>query len=211
MDQLLVGGGQPRLRGDLAGVPRDRGAVARGHPVAEVQGLQNGTEYICRTYAQNAVGQSEASPASAAVKPCASFLDCNGLLLPVVGILGTILALGLLAVAIALFREGRRGYVLAVVDVVHTANIGHVSNLGVAFVHSPETRKVTGIVAERGRKADIRIRRLRHGRFEVKDKTSTHTVDGGDTVVVVDSVGGRHSLTLQAFSTNAASRVATRR
>jgi hypothetical protein len=68
-----------------------------------------------------------------------------------------------------------------------------------------------GIVADRGRKADIRIRRLRHDRFEVRDKTGTHVVGDGDAVVVSDSVGGRHSLVLRAFSTNAASQVATRR
>jgi hypothetical protein len=70
---------------------------------------------------------------------------------------------------------------------------------------------VTGIVAERGKKADVHIRRLGRDRFEVRDKTGSRVVGNGDTVVVADSVGGRHSLELRAFSTNAASQVATRR
>jgi fibronectin type III domain protein len=183
--------------------------AASGHPVAEVRGLQNGTEYICRTYAQNAVGQSDASPASAAVKPCASFLDCNGLLLPVVGILGTILALGLLAVAIALFREGRRGYVLAVVDVVHTANLGGGNKLGLSFLRAPGSKVVTGIVADKGPNADIKIRLLPGGRFAVRDGAGRHVTSSGERLIAV--VGGvRHEVVLHAFETNAASQVSRR-
>jgi hypothetical protein len=157
------------------------------------------------------VGESDPSALSAAAFPCNGFLQCTPSLLPIIGGGIGVLVLGVLIAAFFLYRDRQRGHDVAVVDVIHTANIGHGSNLGLAFVHSPETRKVTGIVAERGRKADLRIRRLRHGRFEVRDKTNTNVVGDGDPVVVIDSVGGRHSLTLQAFSTNAASRVATRR
>jgi hypothetical protein len=184
--------------------------AASGPPVATVQSLVNGTEYVCRTFAKNAVGQSDASITSAAAKPCASFLDCNGLLLPVVGILGTILALGLLAVAIALFREGRRGYVLAVVDVVHTANLGGGNRLGVSFLRAPDSKVVTGIVADKGPNADIKIRLLPGGRFSVRDGAGRHVTSSGERLIAV--VGGvRHEIVLHAFETNAASQVSTRR
>jgi hypothetical protein len=70
---------------------------------------------------------------------------------------------------------------------------------------------VTGIVADRAKSADVRIRRRRGGGFEVTDRTGTHLVADGDPVVVADSVGVRHSLVLRAFDTNAASQVTSRR
>jgi hypothetical protein len=183
--------------------------AASGHPTAQVDGLQNGTPYVCRTFAKNAIGQSEASPLSASVIPCGSFLDCNGLLLPVLGVLGAVLALGLLAVAIALYREGRRGYVLAVVDVVHTANLGHGTRLGLSFERAPGSRVVTGIVTDKSSNADIKIRLLPGGRFAVRDGAGRHVTSSGDRMIAV--VGGaRHELVLHAFATNAASPVARR-
>src|SRR5262249_59748546 len=113
----------------------------------------------------NAVGTSDPSALSAAVFPCNGFLQCTPTMLPILGGGVGILALGILVAAFFLYRGRQKGHVIAVVDVIHTANIGHGSNLGLAFVQSPETRKLTGIVAERGRKADVRIRRLRHRRF----------------------------------------------
>jgi hypothetical protein len=186
-------------------------ATADGDNPATKVGVSNGTEYRCRAIAANAVGSSPPSELSAAVLPCNGFLQCTPTMLPIVGGGIGILLLGVLIAAFFLYRDRQRGHVVAVVDVVHTANIGHGSSLGLAFVHSPETRKVTGVVADRGRKADVRIQRLRHGRFKVQDKNDSHVVEDGERVVVLDSVGGRHSLELRAFSTNAASRVATRR
>ena len=44
VDQLLLGLREPGRRGDLARVARDRGAVARGHPVAQVERAQERAE-----------------------------------------------------------------------------------------------------------------------------------------------------------------------
>jgi hypothetical protein len=171
----------------------------------QIGSLTNGVQYICRAYAANAVGMSGASAVSDAVMPCGSAVECNPLLQPILGILGLVLAGGLLAAFAALFRGRRRGYVLAVVDVVHTANLGHGSRLGIEFVRDPDSRRVTGIVSTRGPKADIRIRQLRGGRFEVTDKTGRHVTTAGEPIVAVDRKGGRHQLVLHAFATNAAS------
>lgn len=184
--------------------------VAPDDTTAEVASLTNGVDYACRAFAKNAVGVSDASPLSDAVRPCGSTLECSALLLPVIGGLGAVLLGGILLALIALFRGRTTGYVVAVADVVHSANIGHGSNLGIAFVRTPETRAVTGIVAERGKRADLHIRRLRGGRFAVRDKVGRHVVEDGAAVVVIDSLGVRHGLVLQAFGTNAASRVAKR-
>jgi hypothetical protein len=142
--------------------------------------------------------------------PCGSAVECNPLLRPILAVLGVVLAGALLAIFVALYRERRRGYVVAVVDVMHSANLGHGSRLGIGFVRDPVTRRMTGIVADRGPKADVRIRHLRGDRFEVRDKAGRKVMTSGERIVVVDSAGGRHDLVLRAFATKAASQVSTR-
>jgi hypothetical protein len=154
---------------------------------------------------------SAASPLSDVVRPCSGLLDCNPIVAPLLaGIVG-LLTLGILLALFGIYRERSRGYVLAVVDVVHTANLGKGSRLGIELVRAPGSRQVTGIVANRNQAADFRIRPLGGGRFLVTDKARRQEVASGDPVVVVDSIGGRHELILRAFSTNAASAVAGRR
>jgi hypothetical protein len=132
-------------------------------------------------------------------------------MLPILGGLGGVLVAGLLVALYMLFRGRTTGHVVAVVDVIHTANIGHGSSLGIGFTRAPSSRTVTGIVADRGKGAEVKVRRLRGGRFAVRDRTGRNVVEDGAPLVVIDSLGVRHSLTLQAFGTNAASEVASRR
>jgi hypothetical protein len=196
--------------GDNGGTwPADVDAAA-DDTTAQVGSLTNGVDYLCRAFAENVIGRSDASPLSDAVRPCGSLLECNPAFLPVLAIVGLLLAGGILAALFALFRGRTRGYVVAVVDVVHTANIGHGSSLGISFVRAPD-RRVTGIVADRGSRADVRIRHLRGGRFRVTDRTGRHITQDGQPIIVADSLGVRHSLVLQAFATNPASQVASRR
>jgi hypothetical protein len=177
---------------------------------ARIGSLTNGVAYVCRAYAENPTGLSDASAVSDAVKPCGSLLECDPRLPPILVVLGSVLVAGLLIVFVALYRARRRGYVVAVVDVVHTANLGHGSSLGIGFVRAPGTRQVTGIVSGRGPNADIRIRHHRGGRFEVTDKWGRHVTTSGEPIVVADSAGVRHELVLWAFATNAASPVSSR-
>ena len=122
-----------------------------------------------------------------------------------------VLAVGLVAVAYALYRErSRRGYVVAVVDVIHTANLGHGSNLGIAFIRAPGSRVITGIVAEKADAADIRIRYLGRDRFSVRDTAGRHIATSGEPIMVVAG-GVRHELVLRAFDTMAASQATVRR
>ncbi len=182
--------------------------AAAEDPSTELTDLTNGTEYVCRASAKNAVGVSDVSPVSDSVRPCGSALQCNPLILPIVGGITAVLLGAILLMMLAVIRGRPKGHVVAVVDVVHTANVGHGSKLGIAFTRGPDHRTVTSIVADTGRKAEVRISRLRGDRFEVRDRVGKHMVADGDAVVIIDGVGVRHSLVLRAFATNAASEVA---
>jgi hypothetical protein len=182
-----------------------------GDTTGRIGNLANGTDYVCRAFAANAVGLSDASPLSDAARPCGSTFECSSMLAPILGVVGVVLVGGLLAILVALFRDRTRGYVVAVVDTRHTANLGHGSNLGIAFVRAPSSGRVTGIVAERGSQAEIRIRLLRGGRFRVTDRAGRHVTASGEPVIAVDSAGVRHELVLRAFATRSASPVSSNR
>ncbi|MFL5671971.1 MAG: fibronectin type III domain-containing protein, partial [Chloroflexota bacterium] len=138
-------------------------------PNVQLPGLANGTEYVCRAIAVNAVGQSDPSPVSDIARPCSSALDCNPVLAPVLGVLGLALLIGAALVIFALVRSRPRGYVLAVVDVVHTANLGYGSTIGIGFVRDPVTKRVTEVVSDKGKTAEVRIRHTKNG-FIVRDR-----------------------------------------
>ena len=174
---------------------------------AQVADLTNGTGYVCRAFAEGAAGRSDASPMSDAVTPCGSSFECTPILAPIAGVLGILLLVGLGLLVFAFLRSRQRGYVVAVVDVVHTANLGHGSKLGIRFVKDPATRRLTGLVADRGPEADIKIRHLGRDRFEVQDRLGKRNATSGEAIITADSVGVRHELVLRAFDTNAASQV----
>jgi hypothetical protein len=191
--------------------PAEAEAGAEGDTSAQVGGLTNGVAYVCRAFASNGGGMSEASPLSDAVRPCGSFLECSGLSTPVlVGLVGLLVA-GILLALFVLLRGRRGSYVVAVVDVVHSANLGSGSSFGISFERPPHSRDVTGIVADRGSTAEIRVRKLRGHRFRVEDRRGAHKSDSGEPVVIIDSAGIRHELVLHAFEGKAASAVSARR
>ncbi len=144
---------------------------------------------------------------SDAVRPCGSAFECTPVLVPVAGGLGVLLLVALGLLVLAFLRSRRRGYVVAVVDVVHTANLGHGSKLGIRFVKDPGTRRLTGLVADRGPEADIKVRHLGRDRFEIKDRLGRRTATSGEAISIADSTGTRHELVLRAFDTKAASQV----
>lgn len=197
--------------GDGGGTWPAQVQVAPGVAATEIGSLTNGIEYVCRAFAANPVGTSDPSVVSDAVRPCGSLIECSPIALPIMGGLGLLAAGGLLAVFVALYREGRRGYVVAVVDVIHTANLGNGSRLGIAFVREGPWGEVTGIVAASGNTAEVRIRHRRGGRFEVTDRDSRHLTASGELVVVVDAKGIRHQVILRRFSTATASSASTSR
>jgi hypothetical protein len=184
--------------------------VSTNDPTAQIHDLTNGTDYVCRAFAANAIGTSDASPISDPVRPCGSSFECNPILVPIVGLLGIALMIGLILAFLALMRIRRRGYVLAVVDVVFTANLGYGSHVGMSFVRDTETKVVTEVVAGKGKTAEIRIHRIGGGRFELRDRHGRNVATDGVPIIVTDGLGARHTVVLRAFNTNAASPVATR-
>jgi hypothetical protein len=180
-------------------------AASAADTTAQIGSLTNGTAYVCRAFALNAIGRSDASPLSDAVRPCSTALECNPVLAPVLGVLGVALVGGIIMVLVALVRSRRRGYVIAVVDVVHTANLGYGSRVGIRFVRDPESRQVTGVVADPSPTADIRVRHRGGGRFVVTDRHGRRVATEGEPVMATDSVGARHEVVLRAFNTKAAS------
>ncbi|MEX1169583.1 MAG: fibronectin type III domain-containing protein [Chloroflexota bacterium] len=185
--------------------------ASSGVTATEIGSLTNGVDYVCRAFATNAAGTSDPSVVSDAVRPCGSLVECNPIALPIVGLLGLLAGAGLLAALVALYREGRRGYVVAVVDVVHTTNLGNGSKLGIGFVRDGPRGEVSGIVADPGRKAEIRIRQRRGDRFEVTDRANRQVTGSGESLVVIDSRGVRHQVILRRFSTATASAASTNR
>ena len=173
--------------------------VGASDPSGQINGVPNSVQYVCRAYATNAVGVSPASAVSDAVFPCGSLLECNPILQPIVAILGGLAAVGLLAIFVMFYRRRPRGYVVAVVDVTHSANLGSGTRFGIDVVRDPDTRNVTGIVPSKAPKPDIRIRQLRGGRFIVTDRSGRHEAKSGEPIVAIDSRGGRHQLILHAF------------
>ncbi len=177
----------------------------------EITNLTNGVAYVCRAFAANVAGVSDPSATSDAVRPCGSVVECNPFLAPVLGVLGVVLLGGLLAAVYALYRDRTRGYVVAVVDVTHTTNLGYGSRLGIGFVRPQPRGPVTGIVADRNRSAELRIRHLGGDRFELTDQFNRQVATSGQPVTVVDSVGVRHQVTLRRFRGATASPMSTRR
>jgi hypothetical protein len=184
---------------------------AAGATTAEIGNLANGVEYVCRAFAANAAGVSDPSAVSDAVRPCGSLLECNPGAAPFVAILGVVGLGGLLLALFALYRSRTRGYVVAVVDVVHTAKLGYGSRLGVRFERARPRGPVTGIVPDRSRKAELRIRQRRGDRFEVTDRNGRHVGLSGERITVVDAQGVPHAIVLRGFHTATASPVAGRR
>ncbi len=184
--------------------------LSNNDPTTQVGDLTNGGSYVCRAFATNSIGTSQASPISDAVRPCGSSFDCNPILVPAVGVLGIALVVGVILAILAVLRSRRRGYVLAVIDVVYTANLGYGSKLGMAFVRDPDTKRVTDVVADKAKTAEIHIHRISGGRFELQDRHGRIVATDGVPIIVTDGLGARHEVVLRAFNTNSASPVATR-
>jgi hypothetical protein len=173
---------------------------------AEVTGLANGTEYVCRAFATNASGVSDASAVSDALRPCGSAIECTPIIMPVLIAAGAVLGLVLLILLFALYRGRPRDYVVAVVDVVHTRNLGHGSAFAIAV-------KPEGIDKVRGGRSDVRIQYLGKERFRVFDRGDRkQEATAGIPLRVVDGRGTSHELVLWAFATpSAAAAEASRR
>lgn len=211
-DSLLLSGYRYECSGDHGRTWPDRIDVASsGTRTAEIGNLTNSVEYVCRAFAEDAAGLSDPSEVSDAVRPCGSLLECNPAVSPVLGLFGFLSLGGLLAVLLALYRGRTRGYVVAVVDVIHTANLGPGSRLGIGFVRALPRGPVTGIVADRSGNADVRIRHRGGDGFVVTDRVGRHVAVSGQPVIIIDSLGVPHEVLLRRFRTATAAPVSRSR
>src|SRR3954452_7671878 len=164
----------------------------------DVTGLANGTQYVCRAFATNASGESDASAVSDALRPCGSAIECTPVVMPILIAVGAVLGLILLGLVFGLYRSRPKDYVVAVVDVVHTRNLGHGSSFAIAV-------KPEGLDKVRGGRADIRIQYLGKERCRVFDR-GARKQEGTARIPlrVVDGRGTSHELVLWAFATPSA-------
>lgn len=190
--------------------PNTADVETSGDTNAQIGGLTNGVSYQCRATASNASGIGPSS-AVVGVMPCDGILQCNGLTLPVIAGLVSLIVVAILIGIVFLARNRTGSYVVAVVDNVHSANLGGGSELGLALIGGPYARQLEGIAAARGRKADVKIHKLRGDRFKVTDKRGSQEAHSGDPIVVESRNGVRHELVLRAFEGRAASGVTVRR
>src|SRR4029078_4091103 len=107
----------------------------------------SGAGYFRRAFGEGAAGRSDASPMTDAVTPCGSSFECTPILAPIAGVLRVLLVVGLGLLVFAFLRSRQRGYVVAVVDVVHTANLGHGSKLGIRVWKDTGPRAPAGLVS----------------------------------------------------------------
>jgi hypothetical protein len=167
-------------------------------PTVDIGGLANGTEYVCRAFATNDSGASDASPLSDAFRPCAGLIDCNPLVTPLLG--------GLLVLALALFLfvlwrwyAGRRVYVTAQVDNFVPVTLGRGPKVGMAFVTRGPFDRVAGVVPAEDRDAAVRIRYAGGEKFEVRAAGRRQKTKFGRLVQVTDPSGKTHDLVLRAY------------
>ena len=167
-------------------------------PSVDIGGLANGTEYVCRAFATNASGASDASPLSDAFRPCSGLIDCNPLVLPLLGGL-LILAAALLLFVLWRWYAGRRLYVTAQVDNFVPVTLGRGPNVGMAFVIRGPYDRVAGVVPAEGRDATVRIRYAGGERFDVRAAGRRQKTKFGRLVQVTDPSGRTHELVLRAY------------
>ena len=164
----------------------------------EITGLMNGTEYICRAFAFNDRGASDASAPSDAFRPCAGLADCNPFILPLFG--GLVAALAA-AILLWLWRwyAGRRVYITAEVDRFPPITLGRGPTVGLSFVTREPYNLVTGVVPATGRAAEVRVRYAGGSTFIVSSGRTRYKAPLGRLVQITDRDGHPHDLVLFAY------------
>jgi hypothetical protein len=182
------------------------GSAPAQDPSAVVPNLSNGSTFDCVAYAENRIGRSPASVASARFSPCGSFLDCN----PLVkwGGLGLIVVATLLAIAYIARRYGRRNrvWVTAQVDGGENRPLGWGPDLGIRLDRD-EGGWFAALRPFEG--SEIKAQYRGSSRFLVQSKAGIRDVHQGDPAPVRDEEGGLHELILRRYRQRPKDRGAT--
>jgi hypothetical protein len=75
----------------------------------------------------------------------------------------------------------------AVLDVIHTANLGYGRLFGLSFVHAPGRQTRNRCRRRETKTADLEIRSLGNGEFEVTDRHGKHQATGRVPIIATDS------------------------
>ncbi len=172
--------------------------VVGASTIIDVAGLTNGIEYVCRLFAANASGISEASPLTDLFRPCGGLIDCNPFVLPLLGVF-VFLILAYLVFALFRWYGGRQVYVTAQVDQFRSVSLGRGPRVGMKFVKRGPSNALAGIVRADGRDADVRIRYAGGEKFEVRSGKVRVKTPYGRQVQVRDRDGATHNVVFRAF------------
>jgi hypothetical protein len=174
------------------------GGLATGSdaaPSVVVAGLTNGDTVTCIAYAENRIGRSPPSVASAAFTPCAA-LDCNPLLK--YGLIGAavLVALAVAAYVARRYAMRNRVWISAQVDGGENRSLGWGPELGIRLEREDEgwfakVRPLDG--------SAIRVRYEGKARFLVNSKAGAHDVHQGDPAPVRDEAGNLHQLIVRLY------------
>lgn len=170
--------------------------AAGSTPTVVVGGLTNGETFQCVAYAENRIGRSPPSPASAGFSPCGGLLDCNPWAKWVLS--GLVLAALLVAVAVFARRYRRRNrvWITAQVDGGENRPLGWGPELGIRLVQDEAGWSAAALPPDR---AAVRVRFERGNRFMVTAGSRVVHVHQGDPAPVRDESGGFHQLILRRY------------
>jgi hypothetical protein len=165
-------------------------------PSAVVTGLVNGETFQCVAYAQNQIGRSAASVASAAFAPCAGLFDCNPWVPPVLSALAIAALIGGAVIAGRAYVRRSRIWVTAQVDGGANRSLGWGHEHGLGLDRNDDGWYVTSRPIGT---APIRIRCQGNNRFLVQSAAGIRDVHQGDPAAVRDHAGDIHSLTVRLY------------
>ena len=172
-------------------------SLAAQQPTADITGLVNGVTYTCVAFAENRIGRSPASVASAAFSPCANLFACNPLL--VVGVAVGVTLIGLVAAFFATraFRRRNRVWVTAQLDGGANLPLGWGPDIGIRLEEAEggglfaAPRPIEG--------ADIKAQYTGKSRFLVTSRAGIRDVHQGDPAPIRGEDGALHQLILRRY------------
>ena len=165
-------------------------------PSANVVGLTNGQTFDCVAYAQNRIGKSEASVASARFSPCGGLFDCQPWtrFVAIGGVVAAALAIGIYA--FNRYRRRNRVWVTAQVDGGANTPLGWGPDIGIRLDRGEEGWFAALQPYEQ---SEIKARYRGDERFVVTSKAGIRDVHQGDPAPVRDEAGAIHELILRRY------------
>lgn len=163
---------------------------------AIVTGLPNGDTFTCVAYAENQIGRSDASVASAAFSPCGGVFECAPW--TKFATLGLLLLAGAFIGVYAWRRYSRRNRVWVTAQVDGGANrpLGWGPDLGIDLQRDDGGWFASVLPFE---SSEIKVQYRGRERFLVTSKAGIRDVHQGDPALIRDKAGAMHQLILRRY------------